>query len=194
MNIVLIKQNVRYVWLFLIICLLGYYLCNPTIFEKENIAQILSQYKGYGFLILFFLHVLRSFTMLPPTLLIFAGILMYPDRLFELWIVSVVGAILSGALAYYFSNKVDFQAWLNKNKQAFKKVKNGLDSKYGSLFIVGWILFPFVPTDIIGYTAGATQTNFIKYMLALSVGKTILCSIYIYGGGFILEYIFSFNN
>lgn len=194
MNISLVKQNIRYVWLFLIICLLGYYCYNPTIFEKENIAKVLSQCKGYGLLILFFLHIFRSFTMLPPTLLIFAGVIMYPDRLLELLVISVVGSVISGALAYYFSDKMDFQAWLNKNKKAFEKVKNGLDSTYGSLFIVGWIMFPFVPTDVISYTAGATQTNFTKYIIAFLIGKIILCSVYIYGGEFILEYIFSFNN
>lgn len=194
MNISLIKQNIRYIWLFLIICLLGYYFYNPAIFEKEKIASFLSKCEGYGLLLLFILHIFRSFTMLPPTLLIFAGVIMYPDRLFELLIISVVGATISGIFAYYFAKKMGFKAWLNKNKAAYEKVKNGLDSKYGSFFIIGWITFPFVPTDVISYTAGATQTNFIKYIVAFLIGKIILCSVYIYGGEFILERFSSFDS
>lgn len=187
MDISIIKQNVRYIWLFLIICILGYYLYNPTPFEKENIANILNQYKNYGLLLLFLLHLFRAFTMLPPTLLIFAGIIMYPDRLFELLIISVAGSVLSGVIAYHFSKKMDFSVWLKKHQATYEKIKHGLNSKYGSLFIIGWVLFPFVPTDVISYTAGATRTNFKNYLLAYFIGKTILCSIYIYGGELILE-------
>lgn len=193
MKRLLIKRNIRLLWLIMIICILGYYFYNPTIFEKENIANFLNQYESYGLLLLFFLHVFRSFTMLPPTLLIFGGVMIYsPDRLFELLIVSVIGATISGALAYYFSEKMDFKAWLNKNKTAFEKVKKGLTSKYGSLFIIGWITFPFVPTDVISYTAGATQVNFVKFITAFFIGKIILCSVYIYAGDFILENVFGF--
>lgn len=187
MNISLVKQNIRYIWLFLIICLLGYYFYNPIFFRKENIAGLVNQYQDYGLLILFLLHLFRGFTMLPPTILIFAGIIMYPDRLSELLIISIVGAVLSGALAYHFSKKMDFKVWLKQHQGVYKKIQNGLNSKYGILFIVGWVLFPFVPTDIISYTAGATRTPFIKYLVAYTIAKIILSSIYIYGGEFMLD-------
>ncbi|MFK7946277.1 MAG: VTT domain-containing protein [Saprospiraceae bacterium] len=194
MNLSLIKQNIRYIWLFLIICLLGYNFYNPIFFGKENIVNVLNQYEGCGLLILFLLHLFRGFTMLPPTLLIFAGVIMYPDRLFELLIVSVAGSVLSGALSYHFSKKMDFKVWLKKHKATYDKIKNGLNSKYGSLFIIGWVLFPFVPTDIIGYTAGATRTSFTTYLIAYFFGKMLLCTIYIYGGEFILENLFNFGS
>lgn len=127
--------------------------------------------------------------MLPPTLLIFAGVIMYPNNLEILLLVSILGATVSGAVTYYFSDKLDLKVWLKKHKATYDKIKKGLQSKYGQLVVVSWVLFPLVPTDIVGYASGAIKMNFVKYISAYFVGKSMLCIIYIYGGEFILGYL-----
>lgn len=182
-------KKVRYLWLSLLLFIFCYYLYHPNFFEKENIAALLSGFEHYGMLLLLVLQMLRSFTFLPPTWLIFAGLLLFPNELFELFIVSVLGSVIAGTLAYGFAKKMNFEEWLMKNEKLYHTITTGLHSKFSFLIIVGWILFPFVPSDVISYAAGASKVRFVPFFIALLIGKISICCFYIYGGNFILENI-----
>ncbi len=184
-----LKRNIRIIWLSLLVMLFIYYLYQPQFFKKENLVAFLDDYQDYGFVILFLFHIVRGFTMLPPTILIFAGVLLYPNNLGLLFFMTLSGTLISASLNYYFSDKMDFKEWLSTNQKMYDKILNGLESKYGNLFIISWVVFPAVPTDVIGYVAGATHMNFSRYFFSMFIGKVIICSTYIYGGEFILSKI-----
>lgn len=187
-------KKIRYLWLFLLCFIFCYYLYHPVFFAKENIAKLLSGFERYGLLVLLLLQTLRSFTFLPPTLLIFAGLLLYPNQLFELFVVSVLGSVASGLLAYTFAKKMNFESWLMKNERLYDKISIGLNSRYGSAIIIGWIIFPFVPSDVISYTAGASKMSFMSFVIALVIGKVSISGFYVYGGNYIIEKIVLLSN
>lgn len=187
MNTVITKQNIRLVWIFLVISIFAYYLYNPQVFHKENIAILIKQYHNSGLFVLLLLHIFRSFTMVPSTLLIFAGILIFPNDLEWLFSITMLGVAISSSLIYYFSDKLDFKVWLKKHKDVYNRIQGGLNSKFGALFIIAWVMFPAVPTDAIGYVSGAMRINYWKYIGALIIGQFILCFVYIYGGFYIME-------
>ena len=58
--------------------------------------------------------------------------------------------------------------WLNKK----------LNQKAGFLFVIGWCLFPIVPTDLVCYVAGTTKMNYAKYILAVTLGEFPLVVFY----------------
>lgn len=46
-------------------------------------------------------------------------------------------------------------------------------------FLVGWSLFPFVPTALIGDITGGIKMNFTKYIVAVALGEAVLIGIHI---------------
>ena len=187
MNTVTTKQNIRIIWVFLVISIFAYHLYNPQIFHRENIAKFIEQYHHSGLCVLLLLHIFRGFTMIPATLLIFAGVLIFPNDLEWLFGITMLGVAISSSLIYYFSDKLDFKVWLNKHQGLYNKIQKGLNSRFGALFITVWVMFPAVPTDAIGYVSGAMNINYWKYISALMIGQFFLCFVYIYGGLYIME-------
>ncbi|MCH2196626.1 VTT domain-containing protein [Kordia sp.] len=176
----------RRFWIVLIIGFILYNIIFPETFSRDNIATKIQSYGNYGWAIFFLCHLVRGFVMLPSTALIFAGVFLFPNDLFLVLLISVVGIVISSMIVYYFSDKLGFSKLFDKNTRASNLVKEKLSGKYGPLFIIFWAFFPFVPTDLICYTAGAMKINSIVFAISIFIGEFILCTVYIYGSSYFI--------
>jgi len=176
----------RRFWIVLIIGFIVYNFIYPETFSRENIATNIQSYGHYGFAIFFFCHLIRGFVMLPSTALIFAGVYLFPNDLFLVLLLSVIGIVISSMIVYYFADKLGFARLFDKHSKMKKLVKDKLSGRYGPLFIIFWAFFPFVPTDLICYTAGAMKINPIIFAISIFIGELILCSIYVYGSAYFI--------
>lgn len=176
----------RRFWIVVIIAFIAYNFIYPETFSRENIATHIQAYGNYGLAIFFFCHLIRGFVMLPSTALIFAGVFLFPNDLFLVLLLSVIGIVISSMIVYYFSDKLGFAKIFDKNTKTTNLVKEKLSGKYGPLFIMFWAFFPFVPTDLICYTAGAMKINPIVFAISLFIGELILCSVYVYGSAYFI--------
>lgn len=176
----------RRFWIVLIVGFILYNILFPDTFSRENIVNSIQSYGNYGLAIFFFCHIIRGFVMLPSTVLIFAGVFLFPNNLFMVLLISVLGIVISSMIVYYFADKLGFAKIFDKNTKATNLVKEKLSGKYGSLFIIFWAFFPFVPTDLICYVAGAMKINPIVFGLSIFIGELILCSVYIYGSAYFI--------
>ena len=52
----------------------------------------------------------------------------------------------------------------------------------GFWIVVGWSLFPFVPTDIVCYVAGTLRMQLGKFMLGVTIGEIPIVAFYVAGG------------
>lgn len=171
---------IRYLWVFLIaICLISYFL-NPDLFSRTAIANYISEY-DYAILIYLSIHIIRGFFLLPSTPLVFAGIIAFPSQLFLVLMISLFGILCSSLLIYFFSDKLGFSQFLSKHTRKTAYLKHKLNGKHGFIYIIGWAFFPFVPTDLICYLAGALKINLAVFLISIFIGELVLCSIYIYG-------------
>jgi uncharacterized membrane protein YdjX (TVP38/TMEM64 family) len=176
----------RRFWIVVIIAFVVYNLLFPETFSRENIVAKIQSYGSYGWAIFFLCHLLRGFVMLPSTVLIFAGVFLFPNNLFLVLLISVIGILISSMFVYYFADKLGFAKLFEKKQKAAALVKEKLSGKYGPLFIIFWAFFPFVPTDLICYVAGAMRINPIIFALSLFIGELILCSVYVYGSAYFI--------
>ena len=176
----------RRFWIVIIVTFNAYNFFYPETFSKENIAESIEPFGNYGFAIFFFFHIIRGFVMLPSTALIFAGVFLFPDDLFLVLLISVIGIVISSMIVYYFSDKLGFSKLFDKNTKTSNLVKEKLSGKYGPLFIIFWAFFPFVPTDLICYTAGAMKINPVTFAISLFIGELIICSAYVYGSAYFI--------
>lgn len=176
----------RWFWIAVIIGFIGYNFLFPETFSKENIANYIGSYGSYGLAFFFFCHLIRGFVMLPSTALIFAGVFLFPNDLFWVLILSVIGIVISSLIVYFFADKLGFAELFDKNTKTSNLVKEKLSGKYGPLFIIFWAFFPFVPTDLICYTAGALKINPMVFAVSIFIGELILCSVYVYGSSYFI--------
>ncbi|MFP6572172.1 MAG: hypothetical protein VB674_06120, partial [Vicinamibacterales bacterium] len=90
------------VWLMATTGLSILYVMRPELINPVNLVALLRQ---TGTLVLFgyiVVSILRPVTMVPSTVLIVVGMLLFPDRYILVFVISVMGVVVSSALIYYF--------------------------------------------------------------------------------------------
>jgi uncharacterized membrane protein YdjX (TVP38/TMEM64 family) len=182
------------IWIvFLIICI-GTVLVYPQEFKPQNIAAFLAKFKTSALIVYLVLSILRGLTFVPGTPLVIAGTILFPSEPFWVLAISIVGIIFSSTMIYYFSDYLGFGDYLeNKQPQKIGKIKEHLQQPTGFLFVFLWSLFPFLPTDAVCYVAGILRMNFAKFIAAMTFGELIICSIYIFFYGYLLDFARSFG-
>jgi len=178
---------IRWLWLAIILVCVGIYFLNPYLFTKEAIASFISKYHDYGIIVYFLIHVLRGLVLLPSTPLIFAGILLFPLDLFMVLSISLIGILSSSLLIYFFSDKLGFSTIFSRKPNKIAQIKEKLNGKYGPLYIIGWAFFPLVPTDLICYVSGALKIKVSVFIFSIFLGELLLCSLYIFGGSYLIS-------
>jgi len=176
------------IWVCIIVSCIGSYFAWPEFFTPESIAALLTKFQGEALLIYLLLSVLRGFSLLPSTPLVFAGMLMFPTQPWLVLAVSILGILVSSSMIYWFSDLLGFSEYFERRKpEHVEKIKTKLDHPAGSLFVMLWAFFPFVPTDAVCYVAGTTRMHFAKFLGAIFIGELFLCGCYIFGGGQLLK-------
>ena len=166
------------------------YLLYPQTFTPANIAEFLRRFEGEIWLVFLVISALRGFSLLPSTPLVIAGTLLFPGQPFAVLAVSLTGILLSSSMIYFFSEYLGFSDFFEGHKpELTHRIKAKLEHPAGFLFIALWAFFPLVPTDLVCYLAGTTKMNYWKFIFAVFVGELILCGLYIFFGGAMLNYV-----
>lgn len=184
-KLLIFRYSFVMVWLIFIFAALYLYFFHSVFFEKLLMsASHVSIY--YGYLIFLLLGCFRGFTLIPVTSLIVLGILFFGAL--PLYILTIVGIIISSASVYYFSNVLRLdELFERKYSRRVAKVKSVLQ-KNELPIIIGWSAFPFLPTDLICYICGTLRVNFAKFILGVFIGESVTSAIYIFFGHYLLLY------
>ena len=178
------------VWVGVIVGCLSLYLVYPQTFTPENIASFLGQFQGEIWLVYLVLSALRGISLLPSTPLVIAGTMLFPAQPIAVLGVSIAGIVISSTMIYHFSEYLGFSDFFEgRNPKLMHRIKTKLEHPLGFLFVAAWAFFPLVPTDLVCYVAGTTKMNYWKFIFAIVAGEITLCSIYIFFGGAVLNYV-----
>ncbi|MFY7669637.1 TVP38/TMEM64 family protein [Tenacibaculum sp. MEBiC06402] len=180
------KKIFYILWGLLLLYFLYRYIQNPEIFSVEYLKNFISSYKGQILVVYILISLVRGFFLIPSTPFVLAGVLLFPDQLFLVLLISMAGIMLSATALYYFSDMLGFSEHLEKKyPNKVLKWKDKLQSSKATFLVLGWSFFPLVPTDIICYVAGIIKMPY-KYMFTgVFIGELILVSFYIFSGSFI---------
>jgi uncharacterized membrane protein YdjX (TVP38/TMEM64 family) len=177
-------------WAVLIGVSLYLYFSYPSAFSAANIAEFIRTFRSEIWLVYFVMSALRGFTLLPSTPFVLAGALTFPDQSLAVLLTSLAGIALSSTMIYFFSELLGFTEYFERRDPArIHAIKARLEHPLGFLFVAAWAFFPLVPTDLVCYLAGTARMNYWKFILAVLFGETILCSVYVFGGGSILSFL-----
>lgn len=176
----LFKRIAIVMWLVMLGAIWGYYLYNPSYFQAENIANVLSEYEGHLLVVYTLVGVLRGLTLLPNLTLIVAGTLLFPDNYVLLLLSSVFGITVSSLTIYYFSEFLGFDKLFNsKYPKKIEYIQEKMN-KYGVAILLLWSFLPIVPSDLISYVSGTIKFNLTKFIAGIFVGHAIIYVVVIF--------------
>lgn len=183
-----VQQLIKWIWIGCVVSCVLMYLFNPALFSNETIAAFINKFGAYAWGSYFLLHLLRGFVLLPSTPLIFAGVILFPNQLIWVLIVSLIGILSSSLLIYYFSDKLGFSKMFKSKKNKLNSIEQKLSGKHSFYYILAWAFLPIVPTDLICYISGALKVKLPIFVSSIFIGELVLCSIYIFGTSTIINF------
>ena len=188
-NLKQIKKIINYLWISVVLFILIYLFLHPTAFSAENLSVFLQKFGHWVWLVYIIISFLRGIFLFPSTPFVFAGAILFPEKLILVGIVSILGILFSATLLYYFSDAIGFGDYLSKKyPKKIEKARIQLNKPQGKWLVAAWAWFPFVPTDIICYVAGLVQMRFSIMITGIFLGETLLISLYLYLGKDILSF------
>ncbi len=175
------KKYLRIVWLTLVIGVLALYYFFPGVFSYDYLEQLIAEDLLLGSMLIFGIHIVRSFTFIPASPLIVLSVVVFPDSPWFLLLVNWLGMSLSAMMLFLLSYYLDFNQFLEKKPKTTAKITHRLNSPSGFWYIFIWSFVPVFSSDLMCFIAGSLKLRFPQFILAFSMGTIIMCGFYIYG-------------
>lgn len=171
------------VWALLALGLLVLYAARPELLDPERVVATLrasGQSVLLGYVIL---SIVRPFTLVPSSVLIVVLSLLYPDSPWLVMVSSLVGIVLAALLIYYFFEFLGLADVFERKHARRVRWLEGQMRLKGFWIVVGWSMFPFVPTDVICYVAGTLRMPLQKFALGVALGELPIVVFYVWATG-----------
>lgn len=133
------------------------------------------------------LGCLRGFTLVPATYLVLAGMLVLPPL--PLYLLTVIGIIVSSAAVYYFAGVMEFDRFFERKYAPQIARLRALMARRELPIVIVWSFFPIAPTDLVCYVCGALKVDLKKCLIGVTIGEGTICAIYIFLGGHALGWL-----
>ena len=168
-------------WAASVAALSALYVLRPDLLEPERVAAVL---RGSGQPVLLgyvALNVVRAFTLVPATVLVVAGTLLFPDRPWFVTGSALGGAVVSALLIYYFFDFLGLGDLFERRHAArVRRLEARMARRGGFWLVAGWSAFPFTPTDVICYVAGTLRMPVARFAAAVALGKLPIVVFYVW--------------
>lgn len=169
------KKVIFGLWMTLIVAAIVLYFVFPAQFSAKGIKEFIAQFNAVSLAVYGLICLIRGLFLVPSTPFVLAGALLFPDSLYTVFIISIIGILGSGTFIYFAAQFLDFgEKKAKKIGTIHEKIQ-----KHGFWIVLIWAFFPIVPTDLICYVAGKTRIHFWKYITALFIGEALLIAFYL---------------
>ena len=174
-------------WLLVTLALSVLYASNPELVEPATLVAALRRSGPFVLLAYAVVSVLRPVTLVPSTVLVVAGTLLFPDLYVLVFAVSLASVVASAALIYYFFDYLGLTELFERRDAARVRWLEEQVRARGFWIVAGWSAFPFVPTDVICYVAGSLRMPIGRYLLGVAIGEFPLIAFYVAGGRWLVS-------
>ena len=169
-------------WLALTAGLSALYIARPDLIEPSNLVALLRQSGPLVLVGYVVVSLARPVTLIPGTVLIVVGTLLFPDRYWTVFAISLGCVVASSGLVYWFFDFLGLSRLFERKHAERIRWLEAQMARRGFWIVAGWSLFPFVPTDVVCYVAGSLRMPFGRFLVALALGKVPLVAFYVTGG------------
>ena len=175
------KKTLFIFWMFSVLTFFGYSIYNPSLLDHEKMKSTLEQYTEQLILVYSLICLLRGMFLLPSSPFVVLGALLFPNELWLVFLISLIGIFSSSIILYYFSSFFGLDKYFKNNfPEKIKKIQAEMNSPKAFWLIVAWSAFPFVPTDLMCYAAGTIRMNFARMVTAMIIGEIPLVYLYVF--------------
>lgn len=176
-----VKKNLFALWILSIVTFFVYSIYNPNFLDHNHMKLTLEQYASQIFIIYFLICLFRGMFLLPSSPFVVLGAFLFPNKLWLVFIISLIGIFTSAIIIYYFSTFFGFDKYFKeKFPNKIEKIQGQMNSPKAFLLVVAWSAFPFVPTDLMCYVAGTIRMNFARMVTAMIIGEIPLVFFYVF--------------
>lgn len=169
-----------YVWGIVILAVAVLWVTRPELFSDEAVASTLASWGAWSFVGYVVLSMTRGIALIPSTPVVLAGGILFPDALWTVLVVSMLGIALSATLLYRFPGYGGYDDWLeSKHPERIARLSVHLVKPRAQWFVALWAVTPVVPTDLICYVAGLVRMPFRSMILGIVIGELPLVTAYI---------------
>lgn len=183
-------RHINTIWFLLVALVLGLTLLFPQWLNRESISGFLGQMGALALFVYVLICLTRSLLLLPSTPFIVAGAISFPQSLFLVMLISLLGIVVGGFLVYSFPTFGSYDELLEeKYPVKIASLKRKMHSRYAFWIVAGWSFFPLVPTDAVCYVAGLAKMPFRKVAVAMLLGQIPLVIAYVFLGAEIGEWL-----
>ena len=188
--LVVFKRVIYILWVGAIIGFALFFLLNPKYLLAENLKGVIEG-AGTGLLTAFvIISFLRGFFMVPSSPFVLAGGLLFPSQPVLVVIISIAGILFSATLVYYYSDSIGINKFIkDRYPDKIEPVMEKMQKSWSIWLVIGWSMFPLVPTDLICYAAGLVKMPFHRMLIGLTIGEIPLVCAYVYFGKSIMDFI-----
>ncbi len=174
-----IRSLILKIWLFTVFAFGVYIFFHREFLHPQYLLEVFRSFGTWAIVIYIFVSMFRSIILLPSLPLVIVGTIYAPNMPNTVYFISMACIWFSGILVYHFSHLLGFDAMFSHHIHD-PKIKKSIDT-YGAFVISFWSFFPLLPVDVACYLAGTVRLNFIKFIIALTIGEWTVVAIIVYG-------------
>lgn len=180
------RKILFFVWFGVILISLVIYFFDKSLITNKFVS-VFATSTILGYTVFLVLSCLRGFTLIPVTYFIIVGLVFIKP--WPLYIMTLIGIVVSSACVYYFSEYLNFDEYFETNhKKQIDKITSVI-TKNELPIVITWSFMPFLPTDLICYVCGSLDVPVRKFLLGVLLGEGVACAMYIFLGKEILSLI-----
>lgn len=172
----LFKCIVFFVWALILLIFLKYQLYSNG---SDKVIKFLNTYKEYSALLFLIIASLRIFTLIPCTVfIVIGGVLFNP---LEAFLLTAIANLISEILLFFFVRLTLGMSYQNKIIQKYPKLYNRIKKNNVQILALG-VSSPVVPSDIVCFFSVLTEITLIKYILTIFLADTPVILLYTFLG------------
>ncbi|MEM7571262.1 MAG: VTT domain-containing protein [Bacteroidota bacterium] len=178
------------IWLLLLLALGWYWWQNPAAFRPENIAHFIETNCSSLWLGFVIVSLVRGLFLIPNTPIVIVGAMLFPEDPFWVIGISLLGILFSGSIVYHLHHLTGVRTYFERHHpKQLALWERRLSKKGGFAFVVGWSLFPLVPTDLLCYAAGVVGIPYRYLFTGVLIGEAVLVSCLVYTGSELFHWL-----
>lgn len=175
------KKKTFVAWVLMVTVLLVLYFTHREILDVEIIRGLVDRNRAVVIPVYLLIISLLGLTFIPSTPFAIAGVLLFNPAL--AFVLNLVGIITSSTIVYHFARFLGLgQAFEDRYPHQTTKIQEALCNRELPI-IVGWSLFPAVPTDLMIYVASSLNVPLWKCLLGVLIGEGLLNAFYLFSVG-----------
>ena len=175
------QKAIQYFWWLSLVGILVVLIFFPSLLSVAKIQEAVAGNFTASALIYFVLCSIRALTLIPATTFFIAGMIVFTDNFWFVYLTMVLTVMLSSFVHYEYAHILGFDRFFkNRFPKQIERMRTVLNKKnVGFWTVYLWGITPFVPSDLMYYVAGIVRMKKSIFFAGIFTAVCTLFGMYI---------------